>query len=124
MDAKAEAFLAVSVGMIMLAMGLGLTTDDFRRIKRAPRAVVVGMVGQLVGPLGMVSCFVPVRTQPHPGHHHHLLLLACRPASGPVCAAAGATGEWVDWLYSVLLFRLVRHRTTWSDVGRVWSFVE
>lgn len=48
MNAKAEAFLAVSVAMIMLAMGLGLTTGDFRRIRKTPRAVAVGMLGQLV----------------------------------------------------------------------------
>ena len=48
MDAKAEIFLAISVGMIMLSMGLGLTSADFRRIGDHPRAVGLGMLGQLV----------------------------------------------------------------------------
>ncbi|MCA9578878.1 MAG: bile acid:sodium symporter family protein [Myxococcales bacterium] len=48
MDAKAQLFLTVSVGAIMLTMGLGLTPDDFLRVGSRPRAVVVGLVGQLV----------------------------------------------------------------------------
>jgi BASS family bile acid:Na+ symporter len=48
MDDKAQLFLIVSVSMIMLTMGLGLTREDFRRIAENPRAVLVGMVGQLL----------------------------------------------------------------------------
>jgi BASS family bile acid:Na+ symporter len=48
MDAKAQLFLVVSVGAIMLTMGLGLTLDDFRRVASRPRAVLVGLLGQLL----------------------------------------------------------------------------
>lgn len=48
MDAKAQLFLVVSVSAIMLTMGLGLTPDDFRRIASRPRAVAVGLVGQIL----------------------------------------------------------------------------
>ena len=41
-------FLPFTVAMIMLAMGLGLVTDDFRRILKQPKAVLVGLLGQLV----------------------------------------------------------------------------
>lgn len=34
--------------MIMLAMGLGLVVDDFRRIFEKPKAVLVGLAGQLL----------------------------------------------------------------------------
>jgi BASS family bile acid:Na+ symporter len=41
-------FLPVTIAMIMLAMGLGLVVDDFRRIFEKPRAVVIGLGAQLV----------------------------------------------------------------------------
>ena len=41
-------FLPFSVAMIMLAMGLGLVVDDFRRIAKEPKAVWLGLTGQLV----------------------------------------------------------------------------
>jgi len=41
-------FLPFTIAMIMLAMGLGLVVDDFRRIFEKPRAVVVGLGAQLV----------------------------------------------------------------------------
>ncbi len=44
----AQMFLPVTIGLIMLSMGLGLVPDDFRRIVTQPRAVVVGLLGQLV----------------------------------------------------------------------------
>ncbi len=48
MDAKAQLLLVISVAAIMLTMGLGLAASDFRRVGASPRAVVVGLVGQLV----------------------------------------------------------------------------
>ena len=48
MDAKAQPLLVISVAAIMLTMGLGLAASDFRRVGASPRAVVVGLVGQLV----------------------------------------------------------------------------
>jgi BASS family bile acid:Na+ symporter len=41
-------FLPFTIAMIMLAMGLGLVFDDFRRIFEKPRAVVIGLGAQLV----------------------------------------------------------------------------
>lgn len=44
----ATIFLWLTMMLITLAMGLGLTLDDFRRIAAAPRAVAIGSFGQLV----------------------------------------------------------------------------
>ena len=41
-------FLPVTIAMIMLAMGLGLVVDDFHRIFEKPKAVLVGLAGQLL----------------------------------------------------------------------------
>ena len=40
--------LPFTVAMIMLAMGLGLVVDDFRRIVEKPKAVLVGLGSQLL----------------------------------------------------------------------------
>lgn len=53
--------LPIALAIIMLGLGLSLTTDDFRRVSRSPRAVVVALVLQvLVLPLiafGLVKLF-------------------------------------------------------------------
>jgi len=41
-------FLPVALGVVMLGLGLGLTTADFRRILVYPKAVIVALVCQLV----------------------------------------------------------------------------
>ncbi|TFH32221.1 MAG: bile acid:sodium symporter family protein [Myxococcales bacterium] len=41
-------FLPFTIAMIMLAMGLGLVVDDFRRVFDKPRSVLVGLVSQIV----------------------------------------------------------------------------
>lgn len=41
-------FLPFTIAMIMLAMGLGLVVDDFRRIFDKPRAVLVGLAAQVI----------------------------------------------------------------------------
>ena len=41
-------FLPLTIAMIMLAMGLGLVVDDFRRIFGKPRAVMIGLGAQIV----------------------------------------------------------------------------
>jgi BASS family bile acid:Na+ symporter len=41
-------FLPLALGVLMLGLGLGLTTEDFRRIGRYPRAVVTGLVLQIL----------------------------------------------------------------------------
>jgi len=40
--------LSIAVGIIMLGMGLSLTLRDFTRIKDQPKAVLVGLVNQLL----------------------------------------------------------------------------
>ncbi|MEU6111191.1 bile acid:sodium symporter family protein [Streptomyces albidoflavus] len=51
----ATVFLPLALAVIMFGLGLSLTTDDFRRVRRHPRAVVVAMVCQLL--LLPVACF-------------------------------------------------------------------
>lgn len=41
-------FLPLALFVIMLGMGLGLTLEDFKRIASAPKAVIVGLLAQLV----------------------------------------------------------------------------
>ncbi|GIJ22461.1 bile acid:sodium symporter family protein [Micromonospora lutea] len=40
--------LPVALGIIMLGLGLGLTTDDFRRVARHPKAAVIALVCQVL----------------------------------------------------------------------------
>lgn len=39
--------LPLALGVIMLGLGLGLTLEDFRRVARYPRAVIVGLILQI-----------------------------------------------------------------------------
>ncbi|NCG18409.1 MAG: bile acid:sodium symporter family protein [Rhodobacterales bacterium] len=48
-NAAVQYFLPVTIGMINLSLGLGLTPTDFRRVLDKPKAVAVGAVAQLVG---------------------------------------------------------------------------
>ncbi|MFL5783716.1 MAG: bile acid:sodium symporter family protein [Bacteriovoracaceae bacterium] len=41
-------FLPVSLGIIMLGFGLSLTTDDFRRVLKYPKSVLVGLLCQMI----------------------------------------------------------------------------
>lgn len=41
-------FLPLALFVIMLGMGLGLTLDDFKRFLVAPKAVILGLVAQLI----------------------------------------------------------------------------
>ena len=41
-------FLPLALFIIMLGMGLGLTINDFKRIVVAPKAVILGLVSQLI----------------------------------------------------------------------------
>lgn len=43
-----QVFLPVALGIIMLGLGLSLTLDDFKRVAQYPRAVVVGLVCQML----------------------------------------------------------------------------
>ena len=48
MDSISTIFLAASLIIIMLGMGLSLTIEDFSRIFKYPRAILVGFANQLV----------------------------------------------------------------------------
>ena len=41
-------FLPLALFIIMLGMGLGLTLDDFRRVLVEPKAIIVGLIAQLI----------------------------------------------------------------------------
>ena len=47
-SAAVQWVLPLTIAMIMLSMGLGLITDDFRRIFEKPKAVFIGLCGQLL----------------------------------------------------------------------------
>ena len=40
--------LPIALAMIMLGLGLSLKSDDFLRIFKYPKAVTIGLIGQLV----------------------------------------------------------------------------
>ena len=48
MDSISTIILAVSLIIIMLGMGLSLIIEDFRRVIKYPKAMVIGLVNQLV----------------------------------------------------------------------------
>lgn len=48
MDNVSTAILALSLIIIMFGMGLSLTTDDFKRVFIAPKAILTGLVNQLI----------------------------------------------------------------------------
>jgi BASS family bile acid:Na+ symporter len=48
MDDFAVIFLGASLFIIMLGMGLSLVPDDFKRIFKYPKAIVVGLTNQLI----------------------------------------------------------------------------
>lgn len=41
-------FLPLALFIIMLGMGLGLKLDDFKRIFVTPKAVIIGLIAQLI----------------------------------------------------------------------------
>ncbi len=44
----ATVFLPIALGIIMLGLGLGLTTEDFTRVLKFPKAVLVGLICQML----------------------------------------------------------------------------
>ncbi len=48
-------FLPIALGIIMLGLGLTLTTDDFKRVVKYPKAVFIGLFCQMI--LLPVVCF-------------------------------------------------------------------
>ena len=48
MDQASTLFLAVSIMIIMVGMGLGLTIQDFKRIADNRKPVIIGLFNQIV----------------------------------------------------------------------------
>ena len=48
MDQTTAIILAVSLAIIMLGMGLSLVADDFKRIFTQPKAIIVGLINQII----------------------------------------------------------------------------
>ncbi len=86
--------LPIALAIIMFGLGLSLTTDDFRRVSRSPRAVVVALVLQvLVLPLiafGLVKLF-----DLDPLLAVGVMLLAASPAAPrPTSSATSSEETW------------------------------
>ncbi|MFG5384767.1 MULTISPECIES: bile acid:sodium symporter family protein [unclassified Yoonia] len=60
MDALISIFLPISLGIIMLSLGLGLAVGDFVRIIRQPRALIAGLFAQVVLIPLVAYCFVMI----------------------------------------------------------------
>lgn len=70
--------LPLALGVIMLGLGLGLTPDDFRRVARYPRAVLLGLVLQ-TGVLPWVAFGLALVFRLPPELAVGLMLLAASP---------------------------------------------
>ncbi len=70
--------LPLALGVIMFGLGLGLTTEDFRRVGRYPRAVVVGLALQVLV-LPWVAFALAVGFRLPPALAVGLMLLAASP---------------------------------------------
>jgi BASS family bile acid:Na+ symporter len=73
--------LPIALGIIMLGLGLGLSLDDFKRVALYPKAIVIGLICQMV--LLPVICFIiAIGLQLPPELAVGLMLLAASPG-GP-----------------------------------------
>lgn len=88
-----DVVLPVALALVTLGMGLALTSDDFRRVVRMPRAVVAGLAAQVLL-LPLLAVGVAMYMQSVGGWNDALvlglLLLACCPG--------GATSNLVAYL--------------------------
>jgi BASS family bile acid:Na+ symporter len=48
MDDSAKIYLGIALMIVMIGMGLSLTTQDFKRIVLYPKAILLGMINQMV----------------------------------------------------------------------------
>ena len=58
MDKASTIVLASSLIIIMLGMGLSLVVDDFKRILIYPKAILVGLVNQIII-LPLIGLLIP-----------------------------------------------------------------
>lgn len=77
-DALSTLLLPLSLGVIMLGLGLSLTLDDFRRVLVYPRAVVVALLLQTLF-LPLVCFFIAAGFGLKPAYAVGLMLLAAAP---------------------------------------------
>ena len=71
-------FLPVALGIIMLGLGLSLTSADFKRVVTVPKAVLVGLVCQML--ILPVACyFIAKAFGLSPPYAVGLMLLAASP---------------------------------------------
>jgi BASS family bile acid:Na+ symporter len=66
------------LGVVMLGMGLTLSVDDFRRIGRMPRAVVMGFIAQFATMPALGWCIAKFLNLP-PAYAVGLILVGCCP---------------------------------------------
>ncbi len=66
------------LSVLMFDLGLTLTGDDFSRLLREPRAVIVGLAGQLIL-LPVMAVILVVLMRPRPEFALGLVLIACCP---------------------------------------------
>ena len=77
-NADSIAVLNVCLALIMFGVALNLSTDDFKRLIRNPRASVVGMVSQFVA-LPAVTFLLVFWLEPAPGIALGMMLVAACP---------------------------------------------
>ena len=81
MDSASAIVLAAALTIIMLGMGLSLVVDDFRRIFVNPKAIIVGLVNQLIL-LPLIGFLVAVTIPKNPEVAIGIMILAACPG-GP-----------------------------------------
>lgn len=74
--------MPIALGIIMLGLGLSLTIDDFLRVKRYPRAAIVGLSCQLL--LLPIICFFVIGIFDLPAELAVGLMLLAAAPGGPV----------------------------------------
>lgn len=71
-------FLPLALFIIMLGMGLSLTLDDFKRVFVEPKAVIIGLIAQLVM-LPIIGYFLALAFQLAPELAVGVMILATCP---------------------------------------------
>jgi BASS family bile acid:Na+ symporter len=73
-----QSLLPLGLAFIMFAIGLGLTLRDFTRVFRAPRAILVGLINQIVL-LPLIALVVLIGYDGRPEFALGLMILAAAP---------------------------------------------
>ena len=78
MDQASTLFLAISIMIIMVGMGLGLTFQDFKRVAENPKPVLIGLFNQIIL-LPLVGFGLCVLFKPEPFIAIGLMMLVACP---------------------------------------------